>query len=114
VWLFPLHWNVRRARPSHSGAEDPEVVRGAPHCLAWNAPQAMAWGTRMRKVSMATRRELVRAITERDVSSRRIDKTKVLDEFVALIGHHRKHAMRLLRAPRGSSTDAGGGKRLEK
>ena len=52
----------------------------------------------MRKVSMATRRELVVAITERYVSARRSDKTKVLDEFVALTGHHRKHAMRLLRS----------------
>jgi hypothetical protein len=62
----------------------------------------------MRKVSMATRRELVLAITERYVSARRSDKTKVLDEFVALTGHHRKHAMRLLR---GATPPSGKGSR---
>jgi hypothetical protein len=57
---------------------------------------------------MATRRELVLAITERYVSARRSDKTKVLDEFVALTGHHRKHAMRLLR---GATPPSGKGSR---
>jgi hypothetical protein len=62
----------------------------------------------MRKVSMATRRELVLAINERYASARRSDKTKVLDEFVALTGHHRKHAMRLLR---GAAPPSGRGPR---
>jgi hypothetical protein len=47
---------------------------------------------------MATRRDLILAIIERYVSARRSDRTKVLDEFVALTGRHRKHAMRLLRS----------------
>ena len=51
----------------------------------------------MRKVSMATQRELVVAIGERYVSVGRGEKIKILDEFVALTGLHRKHAMRLLR-----------------
>jgi hypothetical protein len=50
----------------------------------------------MRTVSMATRRELVVAIMGRYVSVRRSEKIKILDEFVALTGFHRKHAMRLL------------------
>ena len=57
---------------------------------------------------MATRRELVLAINERYASARRSDKTKVLDEFVALTGHHRKHAMRLLR---GATPPSGKGSR---
>jgi hypothetical protein len=51
----------------------------------------------MRMVSMATRTELVEAIGERYRSADRASKGRVLDEFVAVTGFHRKHAMRLLR-----------------
>jgi len=51
----------------------------------------------MRKVSMATRSELVEAVGERYRSADRKNKGKVLDEFVAVTGFHRKHAMRILR-----------------
>ncbi|ESX81762.1 hypothetical protein X755_33115 [Mesorhizobium sp. LNJC405B00] len=51
----------------------------------------------MRKVSMATRAELVAAISGRYVLGGRAEKARMLDEFVALTGFHRKHAMRLLR-----------------
>lgn len=54
----------------------------------------------MRKVSMATRAELVDAVGERYRSADRRSKGRVLDEFVAVTGFHRKHAMRLLRAKR--------------
>lgn len=47
-------------------------------------------------LSMATRSELVEAIIERYRSSRRADKQRILDEFVAVTGYHRKHAIRLL------------------
>ena len=60
----------------------------------------------MRKVSMATRVELVEAVGERYRSSDRVSKGRVLDEFVAVTGFHRKHAMRLLRLPR--TTQAAG------
>jgi hypothetical protein len=56
----------------------------------------------MRRVSMATRDELVAAVVERYGRSGRHDKTRILDEFVAVTGFHRKHAMRVLR---GGSTD---------
>ncbi|QXQ05158.1 DDE-type integrase/transposase/recombinase [Sphingosinicellaceae bacterium] len=52
----------------------------------------------MRTVSMATRTELVAAISERYRSADRASKGRVLDEFVAVTGFHRKHAMRLMRA----------------
>jgi len=45
---------------------------------------------------MATRTELVEAIIERYRSSSRADKQRILDEFVAVTGHHRKHAIRVL------------------
>nr|WP_258598410.1 transposase family protein [Mesorhizobium sp. AR07] len=51
----------------------------------------------MRQVSMATRDELVSAVTERYARSDRAGKSHILDEFVAVSGFHRKHAMRLLR-----------------
>ena len=47
----------------------------------------------MRKVSMATRAELVAAISGRYVLGGRAEKARMLDEFVALTGFHRKHAM---------------------
>ena len=52
----------------------------------------------MRRVSMATRDELVAAVIERYSKGRRAEKGRILDEFVAVTGFHRKHAMRVLRA----------------
>jgi len=51
----------------------------------------------MRRVSMTTRRELVAAVVERYGRADRSERGRILDEFVAVTGHHRKHAMRLLR-----------------
>src|SRR5688572_22104984 len=51
----------------------------------------------MRRVSMATRNELVEAIAARYARSDRAEKARILDEFVAVTDFHRKHAMRLLR-----------------
>jgi hypothetical protein len=62
----------------------------------------------MRKVSMATRTELVAAISGRYILAGRGEKAKILDEFVTLTGFHRKHAMRLLR---GEHMPANGGPR---
>ncbi|WP_223843945.1 hypothetical protein [Rhizobium gallicum] len=45
---------------------------------------------------MATRSELIEAITERYKVARREDKCRILDEFVAVTGYHRKHAIRAL------------------
>ncbi|WP_018240403.1 DDE-type integrase/transposase/recombinase [Ensifer sp. BR816] len=49
-----------------------------------------------RRISMATRSELVEAIVDRYRRARRDDKGRVLDEFVAVTGYHRKHAIRVL------------------
>jgi hypothetical protein len=53
----------------------------------------------MSRLSMATRKELTAAITERYRSSDRVEKARILDEFVTITGFHRKHAMRVLRNP---------------
>jgi hypothetical protein len=46
---------------------------------------------------MATRDELVLVIAERYSRGSRVERAGILDEFVAVTGFHRKHAMRLLR-----------------
>ena len=51
----------------------------------------------MRLVSMGVRDELVAAIAERYGASLRWEKARILDEFAAVTGYHRKHAMRLFR-----------------
>src|SRR5271155_21243 len=52
----------------------------------------------MGQISMATRDELVGALAGRYGASNRVDRGLILDEFVAVSGLHRKHAMRLLRS----------------
>jgi hypothetical protein len=49
------------------------------------------------RVSMATKAELVAAIGDRYRAGIRAERIKILDEFVAVTGYHRKHAIRLLR-----------------
>ena len=55
--------------------------------------------------------DLVGAIRNRYASSGRAEKTRILDEFAAVTGFHRKHAMRLLRS---DLTDSAGGARRER
>jgi hypothetical protein len=49
----------------------------------------------MRRVSMATRDELVAAIVERYGRSNRAERGQILNEFVAVTGFYRRHAARL-------------------
>ena len=46
---------------------------------------------------MATRDELLAAVSERYRASSRADKSTIIGEFAASTGYHRKHAMRVLR-----------------
>jgi hypothetical protein len=48
------------------------------------------------KLSKQTRLELLEALRERYRNASKIDKTKILDEFIDIAGCHRKHAIRLL------------------
>jgi len=52
-----------------------------------------------KRISSQTRKELLKAIQQRYRESSKINKTKILDEFVALTGYHRKHGVRLLKEP---------------
>lgn len=56
---------------------------------------------------MVTRDALLAAVTERYQSSKRVEKGRILDEFAAMTGHHRKHAMLLLRAGAGDHLAGG-------
>lgn len=60
----------------------------------------------MRKVSMTTRDELLVALRVRYGQAKRADKARILAEFVALTGYHRKHAARLLRGGGGADRSA--------
>jgi hypothetical protein len=51
-----------------------------------------------RRISMATRNELMTALAERYARSSKAERGVILDEFVAVSGYHRKHAIRLLRS----------------
>ena len=57
----------------------------------------------MRRVSMVIRNGLVEAIAARYARSDRAEKARMLEEFVAVTGFHRKHAMRLCAAERQQS-----------
>ena len=49
-----------------------------------------------KKISASARDELVRAVAERYRAATRAEKLAILDEFVAVTGYHRKHAIRML------------------
>jgi len=51
-----------------------------------------------KRISVDTRRELVRAIGERYRAASVDAKARILDEFVAVTGYHRKHSIRVLNA----------------
>ncbi len=62
---------------------------------------------------MVVRHELVRATAERYGRGNRAEKVRILDEFVAITGFHRKHVMRLLRnGPSAPRSGARPGQRL--
>jgi len=51
-----------------------------------------------RTVSVETRQDLLKAIRERYWAGTKDEKLRILDEFVAVTGYHRKHAIRLFKA----------------
>jgi hypothetical protein len=58
-----------------------------------------------RQISMTTRKELIAALRLRYGSAGFGDRIKILDEFVALTGYHRKHAIRVLRGEVSPTTE---------
>ena len=47
-------------------------------------------------LSTMAKRELLATIRDRYRSSSKKDKSRILDEFIAVIGHNRKHGIRLI------------------
>ena len=47
-------------------------------------------------MSRMANQELLATIRDRYRASSRKDKSRILDEFIAVTGHHRKHRIRLL------------------
>jgi hypothetical protein len=62
-------------------------------------------------IGRQTRRELLESLRQRYQRAAKAEKTKALDEFVAVAGCHRKHAIRLLAADRPASRAAPAGAR---
>jgi hypothetical protein len=56
----------------------------------------------MPSISEGARRELVQAVSDRYRAGSKVEKRRILDEFVALTGYHRKHAVRVLGVPASS------------
>ena len=56
------------------------------------------------EISLATRAEVLGAIRSRYREAPKKDKSRMLDEFVAITGCHRKHAVRLLKKGEDAST----------
>ena len=50
-------------------------------------------------ISKMAKQELLATIRDRYRSSSKKDKSRILDEFIAVTGHHRKHGIRLLGKP---------------
>jgi len=48
------------------------------------------------RIDIKARRELVRAVSDRYRRGSKRDKRRILDQFVAITGYHRKHSIRLL------------------
>ena len=48
------------------------------------------------RMNLKAKRELVRVVSEKYQCAEKRDKRKILDQFVAVTGYHRKHSIRLL------------------
>ncbi len=58
------------------------------------------------KISKRAQREILEALRQRYRLATKHDKAKILDEFIAAAGCHRKHAIRLLAGPKATTPDA--------
>ena len=63
-------------------------------------------------ISKMAKKELVETIRGRYRQASKKDKGKILDEFTAITGHHRKHGIRLLSPPTGETRKQVVGRRI--
>jgi len=60
----------------------------------------------MAEISASTRRELVLAVGGRYRMAQPDERQRILDEFVAVTGYHREHAIRVLNSPSGATASS--------
>jgi hypothetical protein len=112
---FDCSQRVSRDNLDENRIASPEMLPTAdplPHSTC-SRPVCSGGGAEMGRISMATRYELVGALAGRYAASDRKERGRILNEFVAVSGLHRKHAMRLLRAgQRGDRSDPRRARRL--
>lgn len=66
-----------------------------------------------KEISKQSRQELTEAIRQRYATASKQDKSRILDEFVAMTGYHRKHAIRVLcPSDQSTSVESPVGKRI--
>ena len=63
-------------------------------------------------ISKMAKQELVATIRDRYQQASKKDKGRILDEFTAITGHHRKHGIRLLSQPVGEEEKQAVGRRI--
>ena len=63
-------------------------------------------------ISKMAKQELVATIRDRHRQASKKDKGRILDEFTAITGHHRKHGIRLLSQPVGEEEKQAVGRRI--
>jgi hypothetical protein len=56
------------------------------------------------KVSSDTKAELVKVLRIQYLKSTKIERTRILDQFIAVSGYHRKHAIRILKCDSGNDS----------
>ena len=59
-------------------------------------------------MDMRAKEQLIDAIRSRYYAARKRDKSRILDEFVAIIGHQSKYALRMLAASHVSKASSSG------
>ena len=57
------------------------------------------------KISPDTKAELVQVLGIQYRKSTKMEKTRILDQFISVSGYHRKHAIRLLKGETGNRTN---------
>ena len=64
------------------------------------------------KISPDTKAELVQVLRIQYRKSPKMEKTRILDQFISVSGYHRKHAIRLLSGETGSNGNQGNSSKM--
>jgi hypothetical protein len=96
--LIKPRWRLRVKGKTGDPGVNSLLLPDGDRCLTkFAAPAGADNGRQMATVSAALRRELFEAVSEMYRKGSTLEKRRIIDEFVALTGHHRKYAVRALR-----------------